>query len=257
MAEAAGQPHPPDDSDDPGDLDDVFGRVRAVFSWSYTTLPPPAARLFRLLGLHPGPDTTAPAAASLAALPLAQARRLLAELVRAGLLGESVPGRYGFHDLLAAYATHLAHTEDSDDEREAAAVRLLDHYTHTAHTADRHLNPARDPIPVPLTHQSPAPPPNNPAATTPRWAGWTPSGRCCWQHNSAPPAPAGILTPGSWPGPWTPSCFGGGTGTSWPAPCRPPCPPPASCPILPPRTPTTVSAGRRPCWATASGPTPT
>ena len=151
LAEAAGQPHPPADPDGRDDLDDVFGRVRAVFSWSYTTLTPAAARLFRLLGLHPGPDTAAPAAASLAALPLPRTRRLLAELVRAGLVGEPVPGRYGFHDLLAAYATHLTHTEDSDQEREAATVRLLDHYTHTAHTADRHLYPAREPIPVPLT----------------------------------------------------------------------------------------------------------
>src|SRR5262249_36301247 len=35
--------------------------VRAVFSWSYHALTPQAARLFRLLGLHPGPDITAPA----------------------------------------------------------------------------------------------------------------------------------------------------------------------------------------------------
>ena len=38
--------------------------VRTVFSWSYDQLSSHAARLFRLLGLHPGPDTTAPAAAS-------------------------------------------------------------------------------------------------------------------------------------------------------------------------------------------------
>ena len=31
---------------------------RAVFSWSYQQLSPQAAWLFRLLGLHPGPDTT-------------------------------------------------------------------------------------------------------------------------------------------------------------------------------------------------------
>src|SRR5207249_6959234 len=30
--------------------------LRAVFSWSYRSLGPAAARLFRLLGLHPGPD---------------------------------------------------------------------------------------------------------------------------------------------------------------------------------------------------------
>ena len=41
--------------------------LRAVFSWSYQTLTPEAARLFRLLGLHPGPDTSTPAAASLTA----------------------------------------------------------------------------------------------------------------------------------------------------------------------------------------------
>jgi tetratricopeptide (TPR) repeat protein len=155
----------------PADADDVIGRVRAVFSWSYTTLSPAAARLFRLLGLHPGPDTTAPAAASLAGLPPARVRRLLAELTRAGLLAEQAPGRYGFHDLLAAYATHLTHTEDTKDEREAATLRLLDHYVHTAHTADRHLNPARDPIAVPLMPAAPDATPEQPA-DRPAALGW-------------------------------------------------------------------------------------
>ena len=40
--------------------------MRAVLSWSYQNLQPPAARMFRLLGLHPGPEITAAAAASLA-----------------------------------------------------------------------------------------------------------------------------------------------------------------------------------------------
>jgi tetratricopeptide (TPR) repeat protein len=156
LAEAAGQPSPP------ADPDDVIGRVQAVFSWSYTTLTPPAARLFRLLGEHPGPATSAPAAASLAGLPLAQARRSLSELVRTGLLGEHAPGRYARHDLLAAYATRLTRTVDTDQEREAATVRLLDHYTHTAHTTDRHLHPARDPIQIPLTSPAPGVTPEQP-----------------------------------------------------------------------------------------------
>ena len=149
LAEATGRTAVPDDTED------VIGQVRAVFSWSYTTLTAPAARLFRLLGLHPGPHTAAPAAASLAGQPVAQVRRLLGELTRAGLLTEVAPGRYGCHDLLTAYATHLTRTTDTDQEREAATVRLLDHYTHTAHTAERHLNPARDPIPVPLAPAAP------------------------------------------------------------------------------------------------------
>jgi len=55
-------------------------------------------------------------------------------------------GRYTFHDLLRAYATDLTHTTDPDQQRRAATHRILDHYLHTAHTADWLLNPARDPI---------------------------------------------------------------------------------------------------------------
>jgi tetratricopeptide (TPR) repeat protein len=109
--------------------------MRAVFSSSYLTLSAPAARLFRLLGLHPGPDITANAAASLAGIPLSQARRLLTELTRAYLITEPTAGRYAFHDLLRAYAGELAHTHDTGGERRAAAHRMLDHYLHTAHTA--------------------------------------------------------------------------------------------------------------------------
>ncbi|HZM83037.1 MAG TPA: tetratricopeptide repeat protein [Candidatus Limnocylindrales bacterium] len=126
--------------------DDPATDVRAVFSWSYRALTPDAARLFRLLGLHPGPDTSAPAAASLATLPLPEARALLGELARANLLIEQVPGRYTFHDLLRAYATEQARRLDPDQQRHTATHRLLDHYLHTAHTAARLLDPSRAPI---------------------------------------------------------------------------------------------------------------
>jgi DNA-binding SARP family transcriptional activator/tetratricopeptide (TPR) repeat protein len=129
----------------------LTSRVQAVFSWSYTTLTPAAAHLFRLLGLHPGPDVSVPAAASLAGNPPPEAAGLLAELARANMITEHTPGRYGFHDLLRAYATDLASSVDPDDERRAATTRLLDHYTHTAHTAVRLLDPIRDPIRMPLT----------------------------------------------------------------------------------------------------------
>jgi tetratricopeptide (TPR) repeat protein len=110
--------------------------VRAVFSWSYQQLDERAARLFRLLGLHPGPDIGAPAAASLAALPLPAARMALHALARAGLIAELVPGRYTMHDLLRVYAVELAQAHDSGAEHRAAAERMLDHYLHTAGTAD-------------------------------------------------------------------------------------------------------------------------
>ena len=109
--------------------------VRAVFSWSYHALSPPGARLFRLLGLHGGPDITLSATASLTALDDAQARRALDELTAANLLTEHLPGRYIMHDLLRAYAAEQAHRHDSDDERRAAIRRVLDHYLLSARTA--------------------------------------------------------------------------------------------------------------------------
>jgi DNA-binding SARP family transcriptional activator/tetratricopeptide (TPR) repeat protein len=120
--------------------------IRAALSSSYRTLTPAATRLFRLLGLHPGPDLAAPAAASLAGVPIGQARLLLAELARANLVTEHAPGRFTFHDLLRAYAARLVRTHDTEDERHVAVQRVLDHYVHTAHAATRLLDPHRDPI---------------------------------------------------------------------------------------------------------------
>ncbi|HVQ96699.1 MAG TPA: BTAD domain-containing putative transcriptional regulator [Mycobacteriales bacterium] len=120
--------------------------VRTVFSWSYRVLGAAAGRLFRLLGLYPGLDIAAPAAASLAGLPPAQARKLLTELARANLVTEHTPGRYTLHDLLRTYAAERAHADDSAAERYAATHRLLDHYLHTAHAAQRQLHPRRAPV---------------------------------------------------------------------------------------------------------------
>jgi hypothetical protein len=73
------------------DVGDTAASVRAVFSWSYQQLDAAAARMFQLLGLHPGPGIGVPAAASLAALPPRQARAVLAGLTRAHLLAEPAP----------------------------------------------------------------------------------------------------------------------------------------------------------------------
>ena len=134
--------------------DDQYTDVRAVFSWSYRALNSPAARQFRLLGLHAGPDIAMSAAASLAGVPLAQARRDLADLVRAHLVTEWAPGRFTMHDLLREYASELSMIHDSAADRRLAVHRILDHYLHTAYAADQLLRPRRDdPIalaPLPL-----------------------------------------------------------------------------------------------------------
>jgi tetratricopeptide (TPR) repeat protein len=131
---------------DPFEGGDLTSDVRAVFSWSYRALPEPAARLFRLLGLHPGPDISVAAAASLAAFPLRQAKTLMGELDRAHLLSEHRPGQYAFHDLLRAYAAELAEAHDSQDARDDAVGRLVEHYLHTGHRAATLIEPHYDPL---------------------------------------------------------------------------------------------------------------
>jgi DNA-binding SARP family transcriptional activator len=105
--------------------------VRAVFSWSYHALSTPAARVFRLLGLHFGESVSTAAAASMAGLPYGVVRPLLGELAAAHLLQERLPGRYSFHDLLRAYATEQVEQREAAEERRAAVHRMLDHYLHS------------------------------------------------------------------------------------------------------------------------------
>jgi DNA-binding SARP family transcriptional activator/Tfp pilus assembly protein PilF len=126
------------------DAGETTAQVRAVFSWSYQRLSPAAATLFRLLGLHPGPDIGVPAVASLSGVPPGEVRPVLAELARANLVAEHRPGRYDLHDLLRVYAAELAETVDPPAERDAARGRLLDHYLHTARAADELLHPNRE-----------------------------------------------------------------------------------------------------------------
>jgi tetratricopeptide (TPR) repeat protein len=145
------------------DIGDPAVQVRAVFSWSYAALSAEAGRLFRLLSLSPGPDISTAAAASLAGHPLGHTRRLLAELAQANLIVEHTPGRYVSHDLLRTYAAELTGRHDTESARRAATVRLLDHYVHTAHAADRLLYPARDPIELPLLPAAAESRPESPA----------------------------------------------------------------------------------------------
>jgi DNA-binding SARP family transcriptional activator/tetratricopeptide (TPR) repeat protein len=114
--------------------------VRAVLSWSYRTLGPDAARMFRLLGLHPGPHIGVDAAASLAALTVGQVQNLLAELRQSHLIVEAAPGRYLAHDLLRAYAAELVQHHESATDRREAVHRLLDHYLYTTLEASRVLD---------------------------------------------------------------------------------------------------------------------
>jgi tetratricopeptide (TPR) repeat protein/DNA-binding XRE family transcriptional regulator len=115
--------------------------VRTVFSWSRQSLQDLPARMFRLLGIHPGPDITVLAAAALLAVNQDDARAALGTLTMANLVDEHAPGRFTLHDLLRAYARELA-AHEGDDGQRTALTRLLDHYLQTAAASMNTLFPA-------------------------------------------------------------------------------------------------------------------
>ncbi|GGU33891.1 ATP-binding protein [Actinomadura livida] len=106
--------------------------VRTVFAWSYRALPPAAARLFCLLGLHPGGEFSEAVAAVLSG-PGDRVRGPLDVLAGAYLLENRGSGRYGFHDLLRAYAVDRARYEIPQGEQLDAVRRVCAWYLHGAY----------------------------------------------------------------------------------------------------------------------------
>ena len=131
--------------------------VGAAFGLSYSDLTAAQQRLFRRLGLHPGPSLDADAAAALGGTTLDAARRGLEGLYDQHLLTEPAPGRYQLHDLLREHARALA-AADNPAESAAATSRLLDYYLHAALAAGRHFGrPAADRRPPPGHRPAQAP----------------------------------------------------------------------------------------------------
>jgi DNA-binding SARP family transcriptional activator/tetratricopeptide (TPR) repeat protein len=153
------------DALDGGDADTD---VRAVLASSYHHLDAPHARLFRLLGLNPGPDIAAPVAAGLAGTSEASARSALSVLARANLITEHVPGRFGLHDLLRRYAEELVQAEEAEPQRRAAILRLTQHYVLAAECAAAQVEPVHP--------TSTARPPADTVRVSPR----TPDGALQW-----------------------------------------------------------------------------
>jgi DNA-binding SARP family transcriptional activator/transcriptional regulator with XRE-family HTH domain len=116
--------------------------ARRVFRSSTASLSGLAGRMFRLLALHPGPDISAAAAASLAGLSRNETYLALAELRDGHMVIEQTPGRYACHDLLRAYAAEESRVRDGETGWRAAVHRVLDHYLRTADAASAALYPA-------------------------------------------------------------------------------------------------------------------
>jgi hypothetical protein len=125
------------------DAGDAVSSARVVFASSYRLLTPSAARLFRLLGVAPGQEISADAAASLLATTTREACGLLRELAGMHLLADRGPGRFGCHDLLRAFAIDRLEAEEDPQAKDHAIRRLLEWYLRTAENAARVINSRR------------------------------------------------------------------------------------------------------------------
>ncbi|MEU8633225.1 tetratricopeptide repeat protein [Amycolatopsis sp. NPDC048633] len=133
-----------------------YDGVHAVFAWSYRSFAPEAARMFRLLGLHPTAEFGTNIAAEAAGVPVTTARHLLDSIVGAHMLEQTAADRYQFHDLLRAYATDAVHHEEPLERQYEALARILAWYLHTAYAACAVMHQwgrmlAPDALPAPAT----------------------------------------------------------------------------------------------------------
>jgi tetratricopeptide (TPR) repeat protein len=150
--------------------------VAAAFDLSYADLAPGQQQLFRRLGLHPGTDIDAYAAAALDGTSLAATRRGLGALYDQYLLTEPAAGRYRLHDLIREHAHGLADREDTGSDRDQATGQLLDYYCRAAAAADRHLTRYTRPALRPASMAAPAAAPHQPMQVGVSPAGASPGG---------------------------------------------------------------------------------
>jgi DNA-binding SARP family transcriptional activator/tetratricopeptide (TPR) repeat protein len=120
-------------------LQDEDRGLAVVFDLSYRDLARDEQHMFRCLGLIPGPDFDAYAAAEVAGVQRYAAELLLETLLDHNLLTQHTPGRFRFHELIRLYARSLSEHDPAAD-RAAALDRLLHYYEHTARAADRYLS---------------------------------------------------------------------------------------------------------------------
>ncbi|MGW1892203.1 AfsR/SARP family transcriptional regulator [Streptomyces sp. NPDC002004] len=118
--------------------------VEAVFELGYRQLTQEQATAFRCLATVDCREIGVAAAAAMLATDEASAEDILESLVDACMLESRVPGRYGYHDLLRAFARRKSEGARTD-EAPTVQDRLLGFLFSTACEAFRHAVPG-DPI---------------------------------------------------------------------------------------------------------------
>ena len=183
--------------------------VREVFSWSYHRLPDQSARVFRLLGLHSGPDIGAAAAAALAG----------ADTRPRWPSWPTRTCRQSRRQAVSPAMTCCALTPVSSPTRWTPSMSAMPPCTASMTTTCtpplplpcsliRSGSPSRWPRPSQESHRRPSP------ATTRPLPGSRGSTRYFWPASIWPGGNSGTDMPGSWPGPLPATWTGAGTGTT-------------------------------------------
>jgi len=117
--------------------------VEAIFDVSYTDLPIPEARTYRMCSLHPGTVFGVDVAAAAVGEHADDVEESLDALVERNLIKEISDQRFRYHDLLLLHARQQAEWADSELDRQAAIRRVVEWYLNRAVAADLVLRPTR------------------------------------------------------------------------------------------------------------------
>lgn len=116
--------------------------LQAVFDDAYGALPGAEAAFYRRIGLHPGPNFTAPIAAIASNTTIEQAEDLLDGLCQAHLV-EDRGERFRFHDLLHAHAHQVAERDETAGAQEGAVRAVIVFLVAAAQRMDHAITPDR------------------------------------------------------------------------------------------------------------------
>jgi tetratricopeptide (TPR) repeat protein len=116
-------------------IDETSG-VERIFDITYADLPTTARRMYRLLGIHPGPEFGLAVAAVAAEISETAADETIGTLCAANLIEEPAPERFRFHDLVRLHARACAERDETAEDRENALRRIVDWYALGAAMAD-------------------------------------------------------------------------------------------------------------------------
>ncbi|MPZ79835.1 MAG: tetratricopeptide repeat protein [Actinophytocola sp.] len=134
---------------DVGEHGDGAATVRAFFSHSYLALAPAERRLFRLLGLHPGPDISIDAACACDGRTRAKTNESLNALLSMHLLEQPrALDRFDFHDLIGEFADECAALDELPETRNVTRERIVAFYLASARNAAATLYPGQPMAPA-------------------------------------------------------------------------------------------------------------